>query len=54
MSVFVPYTKHFFTMFKAAITEVELDDQGKHRHNLAELNKVQKQPQRYSEKKMFL
>ena len=29
MSVFVPYTQHF-TMFKAAITEVELDDQGKH------------------------
>ena len=30
MSVFVPYTKHFFAMFKSAIMEVELDDGGKH------------------------
>ena len=28
MSVFVPYTKHFFAMFKSAIMEVELDDGG--------------------------
>ena len=30
MSVFVPYTSHFFVMFKSAIMEVELDDEGKH------------------------
>ena len=29
-SVFVPYTSHFFAMFKSAIMEVELDDGGKH------------------------
>ena len=28
--VFVPYTEHFFAMFKSAIMEVELDDRGKH------------------------
>ena len=28
MSVFVPYTQHFFAMFKSAIMEVELDDGG--------------------------
>ena len=30
MSVFVPYTSHFFAIFKSAIMEVELDDGGKH------------------------
>ena len=30
MSVFVPYTYYFFAMFKSVITEVELDDGGKH------------------------
>ena len=30
MSVFVPYTEHFFAMFKSAIMKVELDDGGKH------------------------
>ena len=29
MSVFVPYTQHFFAMFKSAIMEVERDDGGK-------------------------
>ena len=29
MSVFVPYTSHFFAIFKSAIMEVELDDGGK-------------------------
>ena len=54
-------------MFKSAIMEVELDDGGKHdektdggnckhniKSNLVELNKVRKQPQRCSGKKMFL
>ena len=30
MSVFAPYTEHFFAMFKSAIMEVELDDGVKH------------------------
>ena len=30
MSVFAPYTYHFFAIFKSAIMEVELDDGGKH------------------------
>ena len=30
LSVFVPYTKHFFAMFKTAIMAVELDEGGKH------------------------
>ena len=55
MSVFVPYTWHFFAIFKSAIMEVELDDRGKYnkttdggnwkhniKSNLVELNKVQK------------
>ena len=66
MSVFVPYTKDFFAMFKSAILEVELDDgvsttkqqtgeiKNKIKGNLVELNKVRKQPHRFSGKKMFL
>ena len=54
-------------MFNLAIMEVELDDRGKHdkitdganskhniKSNIVELNKVQKQPQRCSGRKMFL
>ena len=29
MSVFAPYTQHFFAMFNSAIMEVEPDDGGK-------------------------